>query len=186
MCLPPLCLSATLLGVHMQSYEPINYLPFGLFLFLCMPALPPIAEVQCESPGAPMNGYAQGSPPYRAGDVIQFNCNPEYMMHGQPIIACQDNGRWSGGMPKCECWIGKVNRIVQWLISLSFSPAGTQACSYPGTPISGRMSLVKFYYAIGETINFSCDSGLSLRGAKNLKCMRNGKWSNAIPTCVSD
>lgn len=61
------------------------------------------SEVQCENPGAPANGYAQGSAPYRAGDVVQFNCNPEYMMQGQPIIACQDNGRWSGGLPKCEC-----------------------------------------------------------------------------------
>lgn len=58
-------------------------------------------EVQCQHPGAPQNGYAQGSPPYRAGDVVQFNCNPEFMMQGQPIIACQDNGRWSGGLPKC-------------------------------------------------------------------------------------
>lgn len=59
-------------------------------------------EVTCDNPGAPQNGYAQGSPPYRASDVVQFNCNPEYMMQGQPIIACQDNGRWSGGLPKCE------------------------------------------------------------------------------------
>lgn len=61
-----------------------------------------ITEVQCDNPGAPPNGYAQGSAPYRAGDVIQFNCNPEFMMQGQPIIACQDNGRWSGVLPKCE------------------------------------------------------------------------------------
>lgn len=62
-------------------------------------------EVQCEPPGSPNNGIAQGSPPYRAGDVVQFNCNPEFMMQGQPIIACQDNGRWSGVVPKCtyEC-----------------------------------------------------------------------------------
>lgn len=59
-------------------------------------------EVQCENPGAPANGYAQGSAPYRAGDVVQFNCNPEYMMQGQPIIACQDSGRWSGVLPKCN------------------------------------------------------------------------------------
>lgn len=59
-------------------------------------------EVQCENPGAPVNGYVQGSAPYRAGDVVQFNCNPEYMMQGQPIIACQDNGRWSGGLPGCK------------------------------------------------------------------------------------
>lgn len=66
------------------------------------------SEVQCENPGAPVNGYAQGSLPYRAGDVVQFNCNPEYMMQGQPIIACQDNGRWSGGLPKCNFFFKKV------------------------------------------------------------------------------
>lgn len=60
-----------------------------------------ITEVQCDYPGAPVNGMAQGAAPYRAGDVIQFNCNPEFMMQGQPIIACQDNGRWSGVVPKC-------------------------------------------------------------------------------------
>lgn len=82
---------------------------------ICLPAgewatpFPTCVEVQCENPGAPLNGYAQGSTPYRAGDVVQFNCNPEYMMQGQPIIACQDNGRWSSGLPKC-----------------------VQACSYPG------------------------------------------------------
>lgn len=59
-------------------------------------------EVQCDNPGAPVNGYAQGSAPYRAGDVVQFNCNSEYMMQGQPIIACQDSGRWSGVLPKCN------------------------------------------------------------------------------------
>lgn len=49
----------------------------------------------------PENGYIQGIGPYKAGDVIQFNCNPEFMMEGQPIIACQENGRWSGTVPKC-------------------------------------------------------------------------------------
>ncbi|XP_021914139.1 sushi, von Willebrand factor type A, EGF and pentraxin domain-containing protein 1 isoform X2 [Zootermopsis nevadensis] len=125
--------------------------------------LPTCQEVQCDTPGTPDNGYIQGSGPYKAGDVIQFNCNPEFMMEGQPIIACQENGRWSGTVPKCM-----------------------QACSYPGTTISGRMSAVKFYYKIGETITFTCDDGLELRGAPMLRCLRNGKWSNAIPTCVTN
>lgn len=64
--------------------------------------------------------------------------------------------------------------------------SGIQACSYPGTTISGRMSSVKFYYKIGENITFSCDDGHVLSGAAMLKCLRNGKWSNAIPTCVVD
>lgn len=47
------------------------------------------------------------------------------------------------------------------------------------------MSSVKFYYGIGESVTFSCDNGLEIRGAKMLKCLKNGKWSNAIPQCVN-
>ncbi|XP_030753340.1 uncharacterized protein LOC115880296 [Sitophilus oryzae] len=123
---------------------------------------PTCDEVRCPEPEAPENGYVQGGQgPYKAGDVVQISCNPDYMMEGQPIIACQENSRWSGKMPKC-----------------------LQACSYPGTTISGRMSSVKFYYKIGENITFTCEEGLQLRGAAMLKCLKNGKWSNAIPTCV--
>lgn len=124
--------------------------------------LPTCSEVQCFHPGQPNNGYTQGNPPYKAGDVVQFNCNEMYMMQGQPIIACQDNGRWSGPVPKC-----------------------VRACSYPGTAISGRMSSVKFYYTIGEAVSFSCDNGLEIKGPKMLKCLKDGKWSSSIPICVS-
>ena len=47
------------------------------------------------------------------------------------------------------------------------------------------MSVVKFYYKIGENITFTCEEGLALRGAAMLKCLKNGKWSNTIPTCNS-
>ncbi|XP_075238047.1 hig-anchoring scaffold protein isoform X3 [Lycorma delicatula] len=124
--------------------------------------LPTCREVQCGPPGLPENGFIQGQGVYKAGDLVQFSCNPEHMMEGQPIIACQENGRWSGSVPRC-----------------------VQACSYPGTAISGRMSSVKFYYQIGETVTFTCDEGLVMQGAAMLRCLRNGKWSNAIPTCVA-
>ncbi|CAH1957213.1 unnamed protein product [Acanthoscelides obtectus] len=124
---------------------------------------PTCKEVHCDSPTPPQNGYIQGSGPYKAGDVVQFNCNPNYMMEGQPIMACQENSRWSGKLPKC-----------------------VQACSYPGTTISGRMSAVKFFYKIGENITFTCEEGLVLKGASILKCLKNGKWSNTIPACVEE
>uniref|UniRef100_A0A1B6MNE1 Sushi, von Willebrand factor type A, EGF and pentraxin domain-containing protein 1 n=3 Tax=Cicadellinae TaxID=33370 RepID=A0A1B6MNE1_9HEMI len=134
----------------------------------CLPAgewaapLPQCKEVQCDKPGVPENGYIQGQGVYKAGDLVQFNCNPDHMMEGQPIIACQENGRWSGIVPRC-----------------------VQACAYPGTAISGRMSSVKFYYQINETVTFTCDDGLIMQGASMLKCQHNGKWSNAVPTCVT-
>jgi hypothetical protein len=89
---------------------------------ICLPSgewsgpFPTCSEVQCFHPGQPANGYTQGQAPYKAGDVVQFNCNPEYMMQGQPIIACQDNGRWSGPVPKCKLNESHKNysKINQW------------------------------------------------------------------------
>lgn len=49
---------------------------------------------------------------------------------------------------------------------------GAQACTYPGTTISGRMSSVKFYYKIGETITFTCEPGYRLKGAPMLRCLK--------------
>ncbi|XP_014258644.1 CUB and sushi domain-containing protein 3 isoform X2 [Cimex lectularius] len=122
--------------------------------------LPICKEVQCTNPEAPPNGYSTGNPPYKAGDLVQFACNQDYMMEGQPIIACQENGRWSGPVPNC-----------------------VRACAYPGTVIAGRISSVKFYYQIGETVSFTCDDGLKMTGAGMLRCLKSAKWSAAIPTC---
>ncbi|KAI8433142.1 hypothetical protein MSG28_013989 [Choristoneura fumiferana] len=46
------------------------------------------------------------------------------------------------------------------------------------------MSSVKFYYKIGETVSFTCEPGYKLKGAPMLRCLKNRKWSNAIPLCA--
>lgn len=66
-------------------------------------------EVHCDNPKTPENGYIQGAGPYKAGDVVQFHCNPDFMMEGQPIIACQENSRWSGKLPKCNYYFRFIN-----------------------------------------------------------------------------
>ncbi|XP_050552078.1 uncharacterized protein LOC118277568 isoform X4 [Spodoptera frugiperda] len=134
---------------------------------VCLPAadwakpFPVCREVSCPALPPPASGYVLGRAPYRAGDVLQFHCNPEHTLHGRPILVCQDSGRWSDKPPTCA-----------------------QACTYPGTTISGRMSSVKFYYKIGETITFTCEPGYRLKGAPMLRCLKNRKWSNAIPLCT--
>ncbi|XP_045513614.1 uncharacterized protein LOC123707539 isoform X2 [Pieris brassicae] len=134
---------------------------------VCLPAadwakpFPVCREVSCPALPPPASGYVLGRAPYRAGDVLQFHCNPEHTLHGRPILVCQDSGRWSDKPPTCA-----------------------QACTYPGTTISGRMSSVKFYYKIGETVSFTCEPGYRIKGAPMLRCLKNRKWSNAIPLCT--
>lgn len=122
---------------------------------------PHCEEVVCEPPTSPENGYIQGGSSYKAGEVVQFHCHRGFMMDGQPIAVCQDNGKWSGSFPKCST-----------------------ACPYPGTTIGGTISLVKFYYGIGETVTFDCSTGLTLNGMRMLRCQKSGKWSAAVPTCI--
>lgn len=84
--------------------------------------------------------------------------------------------------------IKKLKKFLEFIIIPSiicFLFLGVKACSYPGTVISGRMSTVKFYYQIGESVAFTCDSGLNMMGASMLRCLKTGKWSAAIPTCVA-
>lgn len=55
----------------------------------------------------PKNGYIEGISMdqqmnvYFAGDIVQYACNDGYMIDGNPISICQENGRWSGPITKC-------------------------------------------------------------------------------------
>lgn len=61
-----------------------------------------LPEVSCPALPPPASGYVLGRAPYRAGDVLQFHCNPEHTLHGRPILVCQDSGRWSDKPPTCK------------------------------------------------------------------------------------
>ncbi|XP_065203954.1 sushi, von Willebrand factor type A, EGF and pentraxin domain-containing protein 1-like, partial [Planococcus citri] len=123
---------------------------------------PTCSEVFCDWSGYLTHGYTLSQrKKYKPREIIQFNCQPNYVLDGQYEIECQENGQWSSPIPLC-----------------------IQACSYPGTVISGRMSYVKFYYTIGEVITFTCEEGLVLQGSAVLHCLPNGKWSNTIPACI--
>lgn len=61
---------------------------------------------------------------------------------------------------------------------------GVKACTYPGTTIGGTISAVKFYYPVGETVEFDCTEGYELQGSRMLHCLDTVKWSTSIPSCV--
>ncbi|ODN01859.1 Locomotion-related protein Hikaru genki [Orchesella cincta] len=130
-------------------------------------AMPLCKEVECPTPPSPENGYVSRtpSPPYKAGDLAQIECNQGFMMEGQPMIACQDSGKWSRASTTTKC---------------------VPACTYPGTTIGGTISIVKFYYAIGESVEYDCQQGYSLVGDRILLCGKSAKWTNTIPNCVPD
>ncbi|CAL4084147.1 unnamed protein product, partial [Meganyctiphanes norvegica] len=133
----------------------------------CLPSgnwsapIPFCEKIKCPSPTPPVNGMLKGPDVYHAGDMVQITCRNNFMMDGQPYIVCQQDGTWSGEMPKCN-----------------------PACTYPGTIISGTMSSVKFFYSIGDFITYKCSDGLKLSGAREIKCLEDRKWSASVPSCL--
>ena len=106
--------------------------------------------------------------PMKVGRMVKFHCNSGFMMKGRPIMTCSETtrngenvGHWAGEVPTCQ-----------------------RACTYPGSVIGGKMlSEVKFYYPLGEFVQYECAPGLALRGASKLECLNSGLWSAAVPLC---
>ncbi|XP_037777143.1 complement receptor type 2-like isoform X1 [Penaeus monodon] len=124
---------------------------------------PRCKEDNCIPPAAPANGTVTGDGPFHAGDMVVIKCNPNFMLEGQSLIVCQEDGTWSEEIPKCSL-----------------------ACTYPGTIISGIMSPIKFYYPINDTITYTCNPRNVLRGVRSITCMEGGKWSAPVPTCIPE
>ncbi|XP_023331988.1 locomotion-related protein Hikaru genki [Eurytemora carolleeae] len=83
------------------------------------------------------------------------------MLKGKPVAFCSNNGEWSNSSPYC-----------------------VKACTYPGAAIRGSMDSVKFYYSIGEEVNFKCSANLTMKGEPRIKCLNSGTWSSEIPVCL--
>lgn len=39
---------------------------------------------------------------YQAGDVVEVRCNSNYVLMGEPVLVCQNDGTWSSTVPTCE------------------------------------------------------------------------------------
>lgn len=81
-----------IIQIFLKKRRIYGYLHFAFFFN---------SEVECQPPPKPENGYIVGKPPFKAGDIAQVECNQGFVLDGQPIIACQDNARWSRQNSKC-------------------------------------------------------------------------------------
>lgn len=121
---------------------------------------------QCPKPPMLENGQikygalANSEAGYDIGSIVQFECQQGYMMAGIPRLTCNEGAEWDLPMPRC-----------------------IKACTYPGSAIGGKISMVKFFYPVGDVIEFECLSGRKLNGPKRLICLDNGNWNGMVPMC---
>lgn len=64
-----------------------------------------LTEVICDLPKVPRDGHIVKEDVrtvYKGGDVVEFTCDPGFMMKGNPISVCTFNSKWSNIEPTCE------------------------------------------------------------------------------------
>lgn len=79
----------------------------GVVAVLISAAVPRTSSTQCSSVPEPRFGKRLGND-FAVGSLVQFECNPGYVLHGSTAIRCEsvpDNlAQWNDTLPTC---IGK-------------------------------------------------------------------------------
>lgn len=52
--------------------------------------------------GTPENSNT-GATSYKIGALAKYRCERGYKVVGEPLSTCEDNGKWSGEVPRCVC-----------------------------------------------------------------------------------
>ncbi|XP_022251503.1 locomotion-related protein Hikaru genki-like, partial [Limulus polyphemus] len=122
---------------------------------------PPICEaIACQPPIPPPNGRIFDTGRYLTRDTVTFVCHTGFILKGEPVLVCNDEGEWSQPTPICK-----------------------PACEFPGEPANGHIIPTKFHYDIDEFVVVSCNKGYRRLGSKQLRCTLSGHWSSPLPHC---
>jgi len=127
--------------------------------------VPDCEAIICPPPAPPTSGSLalgdDNSGGHYVGSSVQWSCDPGHVMVGEPVTTCTHLGIWSHATPACML-----------------------ACRYPGSPLHGVISPVKFVYNVGESVMVLCDQGYTAMSTTTLLCTDQGQWTHNIPVCV--
>ncbi|MBV98922.1 Inactive serine protease PAMR1, partial [Eschrichtius robustus] len=136
-----------------------------------------LEERNCSDPGDPVNGYKKitGGPGLingryaKIGTVLTFFCNNSYVLSGNEMRTCQQNGEWSGKQPIC----------IKAFSKQKLQDASTKK---PALPFG---DLPPGYQYLHTQIQYECISPFYRRlGSSRRTCLRTGKWSGRAPSCI--
>ncbi|KAL9989269.1 hypothetical protein ACROYT_G003802 [Oculina patagonica] len=114
--------------------------------------------VDCGELDNPINGSRHGSKT-SFPNLLQFNCDEGFILHGSNERQCLANGSWSGNQTFCEAI----------------------DCGPLPDPMNG--SSIGDLTVFPNIIRFSCEPGFFLTGSSWRECQANGTWSGNETTC---
>ncbi|XP_070257389.1 complement factor H-like isoform X2 [Myotis yumanensis] len=122
-------------------------------------------EVQsCDQPPRLRNGKVADTPKweYEHGEVVEYVCNPRFLMKGARKIQCVD-GEWTP-LPVCVAEDSTCGDVPELDHGEVVSPARPP-------------------YHHGESVEFTCGEGFTIIGDSSVTCIR-GTWTQP-PQCIA-
>ncbi|KAG8184166.1 hypothetical protein JTE90_010207 [Oedothorax gibbosus] len=153
-------------GARVMFSCPPGYRLVGPPVIICLKnqtwsdVMPTCEAIECDPPLAPSNGRLLDTGRYLTGDFVQFTCNAGFVIVGESITVCNDQGEWTFPPPTCK-----------------------PACEFPGEPAHGHVIPTKFHYDIGEMVQVECIQGFRVLGSRVLRCTSTGHWSSPLAHC---
>jgi len=125
---------------------------------------PPVCRyLECGMPADIVNGqldFINGTRQFES--VIQYECDPGYVLVGRSQLMCDVDQRWNGPPPRCE----------------------PVYCEEPKPVRYGGFSLSTNSTRFGTVVTFYCTSPRhKLTGPKKITCLKDGAYNASPPTC---
>lgn len=122
--------------------------------------------VECEPLGSPAHGSvdcSRSSRTFQYNASCSFRCAEGFVLRGADTVRCADVGQWTAPAPVCQAL----------------------HCQDPPAPKGAQVHCFGPFGAsrYQSTCSFTCDEGLVLVGAGELRCLAAGNWSAAAPEC---
>uniref|UniRef100_M4AIR9 Sushi domain-containing protein 4-like n=1 Tax=Xiphophorus maculatus TaxID=8083 RepID=M4AIR9_XIPMA len=165
-------------GTVLQYNCDPGYLPDGPSILTCTTSgrwssEPPqcIRSGGCIRPSVVQHGSTNLTDTNRSlfpvGTVLQYSCDPGYLLVGRSILTCTSIGDWSSNLPRCI-----RNDVCQ-------PPYQPENGGYTCHPSPCRR------FSHGTVVEYFCDEGYILKGDYKFRTCRYEKWDNISPvTCV--
>lgn len=119
---------------------------------------PHCEPVSCGSPNIPKDVSYRGDD-FTYSHEILLTCPSGFMLKGESVSVCQEDGTWSHGVPTCV-------------------PA---QCEPPPGVDHGRV--VGSDFTFNSKVKYECDEGYTLAGASTRLCQSTGLWDQPAPHC---